>query len=115
MAWVYGADTFLEDLRYMLGFYPYPRIFWYWAWKLMSPAIVLSILVFTAVDYSGNKYADYHYPTWANVCGWLITFSSVTLIPVVAIVKICQEQGTLIQVIFSFPLKKFNKLMSLES
>jgi len=97
MAWVYGADTFLEDLRYMLGFYPYPRIFWYWAWKLMSPAIVLSILVFTAVDYSGNKYADYHYPTWANVCGWLITFSSVTLIPVVAIVKICQEQGTLIQ------------------
>ena len=41
MAWVYGADKFLEDLRYMLGFYPYPYYFWYWAWKIVSPAIVL--------------------------------------------------------------------------
>ena len=41
MAWVYGADKFLEDLRYMLGFYPYPYYFWYWAWKLVAPGIVL--------------------------------------------------------------------------
>ena len=41
MAWVYGADKFLEDLRYMLGFYPYPYYFWYWAWKILAPAIVL--------------------------------------------------------------------------
>ena len=71
MAWVYGADKFLEDLRYMLGFYPYPRVFWLWAWKLLSPAIVLSILVFTALDYSGNTYAEYEYPAWANLGGWI--------------------------------------------
>ena len=41
MAWVYGADKFLEDLRYMLGFYPYPYYFWYWAWKIVAPGIVL--------------------------------------------------------------------------
>ena len=41
MAWVYGADKFLEDLRYMLGFYPYPYYFWYWAWKILAPGIVL--------------------------------------------------------------------------
>ena len=54
MAWVYGADNFLEDLRSMLGFYPYPRVFWYWAWKLLSPSIVLvtfmlCILIFISI------------------------------------------------------------------
>ena len=118
MAWVYGADKFLEDLRYMLGFYPYPYYFWYWAWKILAPAIVLvtssiisireiplmeifhlqSILLFTALDYDGNSYSDYTYPTWANIGGWLITFSSVILIPIVAIKKICQEEGSLKQV-----------------
>lgn len=97
MAWVYGADKFLEDLRYMLGFYPYPYYFWYWAWKIVAPGIVLSILLFTALDYDGNSYSDYTYPTWANVGGWMITFSSVILIPIVAIKKICQEEGTLKQ------------------
>ena len=104
MAWVYGADKFLEDLRYMLGFYPYPRVFWLWAWKLLSPAIVLSILVFTALDYSGNSYAEYEYPAWANLGGWIITASSVILIPLVAVKKICQEEGSLKQVTSTYIL-----------
>ena len=41
MAWIYGADRFLEDMKFMLGFYPYPRIFWKWAWKIISPTIVV--------------------------------------------------------------------------
>ena len=53
------------------------------------------ILLFTALDYSGNKYADYHYPDWANFLGWLITFSSVIMIPLVALVKLTREEGTL--------------------
>ena len=41
MAWVYGADTFMEDLHTMLGFYPWPKIFWLWSWKIVSPALLL--------------------------------------------------------------------------
>ena len=41
MAWVYGADQFLEDLKFMLGFYPFPYFFWKWGWKLVSPVIVV--------------------------------------------------------------------------
>ena len=41
MAWVYGADQFLEDLKFMLGFYPFPYFFWKWGWKLVSPIIVV--------------------------------------------------------------------------
>ena len=41
MAWVYGADKFKEDLHTMLGFYPFPRIFWLLSWKLVSPALLM--------------------------------------------------------------------------
>ena len=41
MSWIYGADRFLDDLHQMLGFYPYPRIFWKWAWKVFAPIIVV--------------------------------------------------------------------------
>ena len=41
MAWVYGVDRFLDDLRFMLGFYPFPRLFWKWSWKVTSPTIVI--------------------------------------------------------------------------
>jgi len=94
MAWIYGADRFLEDIKYMLGFYPYPRLFWKWAWKIISPVIVVFILVFTWADYDGNSYGEYDFPAWANALGWIITFSSVIFIPIVATIKIYNEEGT---------------------
>lgn len=93
MAWIYGVDQFLEDLKFMLGYYPYPRIYWKWAWKVVAPTIVVLILICTWKDYSGNTYGDYEYPIWANYAGWVITFSSVICIPIVAIFKISQEEG----------------------
>ena len=45
MAWVYGADKFMEDLHTMLGFYPFPRIFWLLSWKLVSPALLMVMSV----------------------------------------------------------------------
>jgi len=95
MAWIYGVDKFLEDLRFMLGFYPYPRLFWKWSWKISSPVIVILILNFTIKDYQGNKYDDYHYPDWANTVGWCITFSSVICIPIVGLFKIARAEGSL--------------------
>jgi len=95
MAWIYGVDKFLEDLRFMLGFYPYPRLFWKWSWKISSPVIVILILNFTIKDYQGNKYDEYHYPDWANTVGWCITFSSVVCIPIVGLFKIARAEGSL--------------------
>ena len=31
----------MEDLHSMLGFYPYPRVFWLLSWKLVSPVLLL--------------------------------------------------------------------------
>ena len=41
MSWVYGADRFMEDLNTMIGFYPYPRMFWKWSWKIGSPLLLM--------------------------------------------------------------------------
>ena len=49
------------------------------------------ILVFTGLNYDGNKYADYRFPGWANLLGWLLTFSSVAVVPAVAVRKIIQD------------------------
>jgi len=96
MAWIYGVDRFLDDLRFMLGFYPYPRILWKAAWMFISPTIVVLILVFSWINYKGSSYDDYIFPAWANVLGWCITFSSVVCVPIVAIWKIFHEEGSLV-------------------
>eukprot|EP00091_Calanus_sinicus_P022912 TRINITY_DN7519_c0_g1_i1.p1 TRINITY_DN7519_c0_g1~~TRINITY_DN7519_c0_g1_i1.p1 ORF type:complete len:254 (+),score=35.18 TRINITY_DN7519_c0_g1_i1:87-848(+) len=95
MAWIYGVDQFLEDLKFMLGYYPYPRIYWKWAWKVIAPTIVVLILICTWKDYSGNTYGEYDYPIWANYAGWVITFSSVVCIPIVAILKFLKKKDLL--------------------
>ena len=55
------------------------------------------ILVFTGLDYDGNKYGDYRFPGWANLLGWVLTFSSIAVVPAVAVRKILQEEGSLAQ------------------
>ena len=55
MAWIYGVDKFLEDLRFMLGFYPYPRLFWKWSWKISSPVIVFYKKFVRILNHSLNK------------------------------------------------------------
>ena len=40
------------------------------------------------MSHSGNSYGDYQYPVWANTVGWLLTSSSVIMIPLVMTVKL---------------------------
>ena len=45
MAWIYGADNFMQDLHSMLGFYPPPTLFWKISWKVGSPLLLLVRLI----------------------------------------------------------------------
>ena len=40
------------------------------------------------MSHSGNSYGDYRYPWWANTIGWLLTSSSVIMIPLVMVIKL---------------------------
>ena len=44
--------------------------------------------MFTWVDYSPLKYGNYDFPVWANLLGWLISFTSVAMIPLLAVIKL---------------------------
>lgn len=57
-----------------------------------------TILAFTWIDFTPAKYGDYVFPFWANAIGWALSFSSVSLIPIVAIYKIIREKGSFIEV-----------------
>lgn len=41
IAWIYGVDRFLEDMKIMLGAYPYPRFFWRALWKYITPSLIV--------------------------------------------------------------------------
>lgn len=41
VGWVYGADQLLENLKWMIGFYPPVYLFWMLAWKLLTPLVLL--------------------------------------------------------------------------
>jgi hypothetical protein len=61
-------------------------------------------MFFTWIDYTPSKYADYHYPMWADAMGWLISFSSVMAIPGIMIYKICtvDHPGSFIEVLYMY-------------
>ncbi|XP_018026292.1 sodium- and chloride-dependent glycine transporter 2 [Hyalella azteca] len=95
VTWIYGVDNFMDDIKLMLGKHPYPRWFWRNIWKFGMPLMVFTILAGTFLFYEAPSYGDYHFPRWANIVGWALSFSSVALIPVVALYQVCRETGSL--------------------
>lgn len=79
----YGFNRFASDISLMLG--SRPEIYWRICWQFLSPLTLFGILCFLFVQYQPPTLGDYQYPQWAVVLGWLMTISSVTAIPVVAV------------------------------
>lgn len=93
VAWIYGANRFLDDIQLMIG----PRgkvwrFFWGWMWKVVTPAALFFILFFNWVEYEPLSYGTYVYPTWANEIGWIIGMLPVSVIIGVAINQLCKHK-----------------------
>ncbi|XP_033631857.1 sodium- and chloride-dependent glycine transporter 1-like [Asterias rubens] len=75
VAYIYGADRFLDDINVMVGFRP--GFYWKACWKLLSPAFISFIIIFTFVGYQPMTYnKTYVYPVWAEILGWLMSMSA---------------------------------------
>ncbi|XP_011633124.1 LOW QUALITY PROTEIN: sodium- and chloride-dependent glycine transporter 1 [Pogonomyrmex barbatus] len=88
VAWVYGADRFLNDIQQMIG--PRSRLwrfFWTWMWKVVTPAALFFIFCFNWVEYEPLKYGTYVYPKWADILGWVIS-----MLPILVIVALLIDQ-----------------------
>ena len=55
-------------------------------------------MVFSFVDYTPAYYGDYVFPPAAEAVGWLVALSAVVVVIVYAIIYLCLQEGTLLQV-----------------
>ncbi|XP_015607712.1 sodium- and chloride-dependent glycine transporter 1 isoform X2 [Cephus cinctus] len=93
VAWIYGADRFLDDVEQMIG--PRGRVwrfFWTWMWKVVTPAALFFILFFNWVEYEPLKYGAYVYPRWADVVGWIVGLLPVFVILGLAVVQLRKKR-----------------------
>uniref|UniRef100_UPI00398EBA4A sodium-dependent neutral amino acid transporter B(0)AT2 isoform X2 n=1 Tax=Pristiophorus japonicus TaxID=55135 RepID=UPI00398EBA4A len=97
VAWVYGTDKFMEDLKDMLGFTPYR--YYYYTWKYISPLILIALLVASIVqmclsppgyhawisELGGEKFLSY--PAWGLAVCICLMLVAMLPVPVVFIFR----------------------------
>ncbi|XP_068446395.1 sodium- and chloride-dependent GABA transporter 2-like [Clinocottus analis] len=96
IGWVYGADRFNANIRDMTGYSP--LAVFKLCWKYLTPAVCTATFVFSLVSWSPlNLVKGLVAPVWATTLGWLLTFSSVSLLPIWAVYALATTPGTLPQ------------------
>uniref|UniRef100_A0A4W3GGD9 Transporter n=1 Tax=Callorhinchus milii TaxID=7868 RepID=A0A4W3GGD9_CALMI len=97
IAWVYGTDKFMEDLKDMLGFTPFK--YYYYMWKYVSPIILIALLVASIVqmclsppgyhawisDLASEKFLSY--PPWGLAICISLMLLALLPVPIVFIVR----------------------------
>uniref|UniRef100_H0ZEY0 Transporter n=1 Tax=Taeniopygia guttata TaxID=59729 RepID=H0ZEY0_TAEGU len=93
IAWVYGADRFMDDVARMIGYRPLPVMKWCWA--VVTPLVCVGIFVFHVVNYKPLTYnKTYVYPWWGEAIGWVLALSSMLCIPCTVIYKLLRCKGS---------------------
>ncbi|KAM4711107.1 LOW QUALITY PROTEIN: sodium- and chloride-dependent GABA transporter 2-like [Anableps anableps] len=96
IGWVYGAERFSGNIKDMTGYSPLPVF--KLCWKYLTPAMCTGTFIFSLVCWSplslGNGLVA---PVWATTLGWILTLSSVSLLPIWAVYALVTTPGTLPQ------------------
>jgi len=95
VSWVYGLKYFSEDVYAMLGHRP--GLYWKICWKFVSPCFLAFIIILQMTDiseFSIEKYdgSTYTYPAAAHWTGRILSASTISCIPVAAIVVIIKAR-----------------------
>ncbi|CAD5222395.1 unnamed protein product [Bursaphelenchus xylophilus] len=95
ICWVYGADNFLDNIRWMIHFYPPVYILWKVVWKFICPMVFLGILTCIWLDYKPISYNGVQFPFWATVLGWVISAVPLIVIIITGLIMICRAEGSI--------------------
>uniref|UniRef100_A0A672YZG9 Transporter n=1 Tax=Sphaeramia orbicularis TaxID=375764 RepID=A0A672YZG9_9TELE len=94
IAWVYGADRFMDDVARMIGYQPLPYM--KWCWSYITPFVCVGVFLFHVVNYKPLTYNTvYTYPLWGEALGWALALSSMLCIPVTVLYKLLRCKGSL--------------------
>ncbi|XP_054159903.1 sodium- and chloride-dependent glycine transporter 2-like [Oppia nitens] len=99
VAWVYGIDNFMDNIKEMIGFYPFPRLYWKIIYKFAAPIIIITLLVLQFVFRGPTTYGEYQYPVYAEAIGWLLCVSSIIFIPIIALYQVFTSNLPIIEAI----------------
>ncbi|XP_061654421.1 sodium- and chloride-dependent GABA transporter 2-like isoform X1 [Phyllopteryx taeniolatus] len=96
IGWIYGADRFCSNIKDMTGHNP--LLLFKLCWKYLTPAVCTATFLFSVVCWSPLRLGKgLVAPGWATALGWLLTLSSVSLLPIWAIYALAITPGTLTQ------------------
>ncbi|XP_073795901.1 sodium- and chloride-dependent creatine transporter 1 isoform X2 [Danio rerio] len=96
VAWVYGADRFMDDVACMIGYRPLPYM--KWCWSYITPVVCMGVFLFHVVNYKRLVYnAVYVYPWWGEALGWFLALSSMLCIPLTVLYKLLHCKGSLME------------------
>ncbi|XP_035501857.1 sodium- and chloride-dependent creatine transporter 1 isoform X2 [Scophthalmus maximus] len=94
IAWVYGADRFMDDVARMIGYQPLPYM--KWCWSYITPIVCAGVFFFHVVNYKPLTYNTvYTYPWWGEAIGWALALSSMLCIPLTVLYKLLSSKGSL--------------------
>ncbi|XP_067903906.1 sodium- and chloride-dependent neutral and basic amino acid transporter B(0+)-like [Heterodontus francisci] len=95
LSWIYKGNRFIKDIEMMIGEKNW--LFWLWwraCWFFISPLLLTAILIWSLVTFAPPTYGSVEYPVWATALGWCMIIFCIIWIPIVAIVKIVQSEGS---------------------
>ena len=89
---MYGADRFVENLEEM-GINLWGPIKWYWVlcWQAITPLILITLVVKQFENGINVSYEEYKFPDSVQALGWLISLSSVVMLPLLAVRQIVRR------------------------
>ncbi|XP_056300742.1 sodium-dependent dopamine transporter [Pseudoliparis swirei] len=91
ISWFYGVDRFSDDIEEMIGHRP--GLYWRLCWKFVSPCFLLFMVVVSFATFNPPNFGSYTFPPWANMVGWCLAISSMSMVPLYAIYKLCILPG----------------------
>jgi len=95
VCWIYGVDNFLDNIKWMTGYYPPGYLLWKLMWKFGCPLALMVVLAFVWVEHTPLSYDNVPFPHWALAFGWSLSLSPIGIIVVTAIYKYLTAKGTL--------------------
>ena len=93
VSWMYGIDKFCDNIKEMeMNIPKFMLYYWKACWCFITPITLVVLLIIGFVKHTPYKSNEYIFPDGIQALGWLISLSSLLLIPIVAIYQVFIRQ-----------------------